>query len=65
VLRGAPTVRLHISSSEREFIIDIGSSVSLIRPGVSSSEIKTTSVLPIGLTGDALQMQGGQEIKFA
>jgi hypothetical protein len=50
--------------AQKAFIVDTGSSVSLIQPGVSSSEINTTSVLPIGVTGDALQIQGEQEVKL-
>jgi hypothetical protein len=55
---------MHIAGSEKEFIIDTGSSVSLIQPGVSCSEIRTSSVLLIGVTGDPLQIQGEQEVKF-
>jgi hypothetical protein len=64
MLRGAPTVRMNIAGFETEFIIDTGSSVSLIQPGVSGSEIKASSVLSIGVTGDPLQIKGEQEVKF-
>jgi hypothetical protein len=62
VLRGAPTMRVHISGSEGEFIIDLGSSVSLIQPGVSINEVKATSVLRIVVTGDAFKIQGEQNL---
>jgi hypothetical protein len=55
---------MHIAGSEKEIIIDTGSSVSLIQPGVSCSKIRTTSVLPIGVTGDTPQIQDEQEVKF-
>jgi hypothetical protein len=47
---------------KRPFIIDTGSSVSLIQPGVSDSKVKATDVSPIGVTGDELRIQGEKEV---
>jgi hypothetical protein len=53
-----------IAGSEKEFVTDTVWNISLIQPGLSCSEIKTSSVLPFGVTGDTLQIQGEQEITF-
>jgi len=41
----------------RSLIIDRGTSVSILQPRVSSSEVKITSIKPYGITGEALDVK--------
>ena len=61
---GTPTVRLDIAGFYRVFIIDTGSSISLIQPQVSSSPGEPTRLAPFGVTGSELQIQGTQRVDF-
>ena len=61
---GTPTVRLDIAGFYRVFIIDTGSSISLIQPQVSSSPVEPTRLAPFGVTGSELQIQGTQRVDF-
>ena len=46
------------------FIVDTGSSISLIQPRVYSSEVNPNNLSPFGVTGNQLEVQGTQEVKF-
>jgi hypothetical protein len=48
----------------RSLIVDTGSSVSILQPRVSSSEVKVTSLKPYGVTGEALDIKGRQAVSF-
>jgi hypothetical protein len=61
---GAPTVRATISGTHTVFIADTGSSISLIQPGVYSSEVRPTNLSPFGVTGIELDAQGIQDVQF-
>jgi hypothetical protein len=54
-----------MAGAARTFIVDTGSSISLIQPGVSSSEISDANVSPIGVTGANLGIEGEQEVEFS
>jgi hypothetical protein len=60
----APTVEVEISGIHRVFILDTGSGMSLIQPGVYSSEVKPTSLSPFGVTRKELEIKGVQEMLF-
>ena len=45
-------------------IIDTGSSVSLIQPGLSSARLTKAKVTPYGVTGEELQIRGEQPVCF-
>jgi len=45
-------------------IVDTGSSIYLIQPGVCSSEVKPTSLAPFGVMGNELEIKGIQEVEF-
>jgi hypothetical protein len=47
-----------------ELIVDTGSSISLIQPGVCSSEVKPASFAPFGVMGNEREIRGIQEVKF-
>ena len=63
-LNGAPIIRVAIKGRPRIFLIDTGSSLSLIQPGVCSTPVEPARVLPYGVTGDELQVKGEQLVKF-
>jgi hypothetical protein len=48
----------------RRFVIDTGSTISLIQPGISRAKVAKTDIAPIGITGKVLPLQGEQEIEF-
>jgi len=60
-LNGAPIVRAAIGRP-RTVLVDTGSSISLIQPGVSTTEITHASVTPFGITGDELPVKGEQRV---
>jgi len=45
-------------------LVDTGSSVSLIQPGVSASQLNQAVVTPFGVTGDELRVKGEQRVTF-
>jgi len=57
-------MRVEIERRPRIFLIDTGSSLSLIQPGVCSTPVKPARVSPHGITGDELQVKGEQFVKF-
>ena len=61
-LNGAPSVRAVIGGHFRTVLVDTGSSISLIKPGVSKTKISRTSVTPFGVTGDELRVEGEQSV---
>jgi hypothetical protein len=46
------------------FVLDTGSGISVIKPGVYSSEVKPTKLSPFGVTDKELEIQGIQEMTF-
>ena len=61
-LNGAPIVRAVIGGSLRTVLVYTGSSISLIQPGVCSTEINRATVTPYGVTGEELRVQGKQVV---
>jgi hypothetical protein len=53
-----------ISGTPRVFIVDTGSSISLIQSGVYISEGRPTNLSPFGVTGIDLEVEGTQEVEF-
>ena len=45
-----------------QFLIDLGASLSLVKPGVSQTEIKPTDLAARGIMGTKLKSLGVQEI---
>ena len=64
IQRGTPTIRAIISGSQKTLILDTGSSISLIQPGVSSNRIRATNVTSFGVTGDELSIKGKQDVEL-
>ena len=65
IWRVAPNIQPTVSGIQRLFIVDIGSNVSLITPGVSHSEIRATNLAPLVVTGNELEVTGVQEVEFS
>jgi hypothetical protein len=51
--------------SSATFILDTGSSISLIQLGVHPNKVEVTEVVPISVTGDKLAIVGQQEVGFS
>jgi hypothetical protein len=62
MLNGAPVIRVHILGQARTLIVDTGSSISLVQPGVCSSKLTPTNITPFGVTGDGLKILGEQHL---
>jgi NurA-like 5'-3' nuclease len=54
---GTPTVEVEIAGARREFVLDTGSAISLIQPGVYPTEVKPTILSPFGVTGKELEIK--------
>ena len=63
-LQGAPVVRAVIEGRPRMILVDTGSSLSLIQPGVWTSIVNSATVTPYGVTGDELRVNGEQRVTF-
>jgi len=53
---------MEIGEQMRSLIIDTGSSISILQPGVSRSEVTTTGIKPYGVTGEVLDVKGRQSL---
>jgi len=62
--QGTPSVMLEIEGRAKHFIIETGSNVSMLQPGVSSSEVKESLLKPFGVTGEDLDVRGQQQVSF-
>jgi hypothetical protein len=61
---GTPTVEVEIAGTQREFVLDTGSGISLIQTGVYSSGVKPTNLSPFGVTEKELKIKGVQDVLF-
>ena len=61
---GTPSISLRIEGEDRVMIIDTGSNISILQPGVSKMEIKHTDMRPYGVTGESLDVKGRQAVSF-
>ena len=61
---GTPSVLVNIEGSMRRLILDTASNVSILQPGVSSSDVRVTSLKTYGVTGEALDIKGRQSDSF-
>ena len=61
---GAPTISVEIEGMSRSLILDTGSTISILQPGVSRSDVHVTAVEPYGVTGDVLDIRGQQSVTF-
>jgi len=61
---GSPTVSLEIEGETKRLIVDTGSNVPILQPGVSQSGVNATSINPYGVTGEALSIKYQQHVTF-
>ena len=64
VEQGTPSVSVQIEGKQSSLIIDTGSSISILQPGVSRSEVTTSDIKPYGVTGEVLDVKGRQSLSF-
>jgi hypothetical protein len=62
--QGTPTVRVEIEGVPRSLIIDTGSNVSILQPGMSRRDVSVTTTRPYGVTGEVLDIKGLQSVTF-
>jgi len=59
---GTPSIKADIEGVERSLIIDTGSDVSILQPGVSNTSMRSTTLSPYGVTGETLDVKGRQTV---
>ena len=62
--QGTPTVTAEIEAVRRDLILDTGSNISILQPGVSRSDARCTSIKPYGVTGETLEIRGQQTVSL-
>jgi hypothetical protein len=60
---GTPSISVRIGVS-RDLIVDTGSNISILQPGISKSEMMFTDSRPNGVTGETLDIKGRQTVSF-
>ena len=60
---GTPFLTVDIGVRRRQ-IVDTGSNVSILKPGVAKSDISATPLKPFGVTGKTLDVRGRQSVTF-
>jgi hypothetical protein len=63
--QGTPAISIKMEGKARRMILDSGSSISILREGVSKSKVKDSPLKPYGVTGEALRIFGQQTVAFA
>jgi len=61
---GTPSISVQIEGKVRVLIIDTGSNISILQPGVSKSEVRHMVMRPYGVTGETLDVKGRQAVSF-
>ena len=61
---GTPSNSIRMEGKLRVLIIDTGSNISILQPGLSKSEVRHTDMRPYGVTGETLDVKGRQAVSF-
>ena len=61
---GTPSILVHLEGRSRRLILDTGSSVSILQPGISRRDVEVTNLKPYGVTGEVLDIKGRQSVSF-
>jgi hypothetical protein len=61
---GAPSIPVRIDGELRNLIVDTGSTVSILQPGISRSDVSVTALKPFGVTGEVLDVKGSQYVSL-
>jgi hypothetical protein len=59
---GTPTISVEIEGMSRSLIIDTGSNISILQPGISKGNVSVTPLEPYGVTGNALHIRRKQRV---
>jgi len=60
--QGTPRIQAKVNGLKREFIVDSGAGVSIIKPGVYRSKIRPTATSTMAATGHILDFIGEQDV---
>lgn len=58
---GTPAIKADIEGVERS-LIDTGSDVSILKPGISNANITDTTLRPYGVTGETREVKSLQTV---
>ena len=61
---GTPAIKADIEGVERSLIVDTGSDLSILQPGISKPSIRDTTLKPYGVTGETLDVKGRQTVSL-
>ena len=61
---GTPSITLEIEGKWQRLIVDTGSNVSILQPGVSRRDLRENPLRPFGVTGESLDVKGQQLVSF-
>jgi len=61
---GAPSITLEINGKYMRLIVDTGSKVSILQPGLSRRELRDPSLRPFCVTGETLDFKVRQLVSF-
>jgi len=62
--QGTLTVRIELEGMQRDLIVDTGSNVSILQPGMSRQDVIGTTTRPYFVTGEVLDIKGLQSVIF-
>lgn len=61
---GALSISVNIEGLSRRLVLDTGSNISILQPGLSRNDVKVTGMKPYGVTGEVLDVKGRQSVSF-
>ena len=56
--QGKPTVHIELEGMQRNLIVDTGSNVSILQPGMSRRDVLGKTTKPYGVTREVLDIKG-------
>ena len=59
---GTPLIKADIEGEDRSLIVDTGSDVSILQPGISRANMRSSTLRPYGVTGETLDVRGKQKV---
>jgi hypothetical protein len=62
--QGTTSISVQIEGELRVLIIDTGSNISILQPGISKSVVRHTDMPPYGVTEKTLDVKGRQAVSF-
>ena len=62
---GTPIIKADIEGVEWSLIVDTGSDVSILQPGISKASIRNTTLRPYGVSGETLDVKGRQTVSLS